>query len=186
MIQCSSDNSYEQVQGRKWSSWDGMYRHILPSPPSYQRKYQFEKRMSRLGRVERDTRASQQKYIRLNWGWRSWSRHKLPNNVRGQWCFHLFEWTWTGQDRLVSDRVRNKAKGDWDTRWWEFKHEFQLFRKVLTWAKSCKKHLELSGIFFRGGDNKVSLKGGTCYLFWSEATCIIHGYYRVDDIKNTY
>lgn len=59
-------------------------------------------------------------------------------------------------------------------------------RKGSTWAKSCRKDPQLSDIFFRGGVNEGGLKGGPHYLFWSEATGIIHFYHGVDNVKNTY
>ncbi|KAK4826039.1 hypothetical protein QYF61_003938 [Mycteria americana] len=83
VIKFCRDNSYEQVQGRKLSSRDGTYRHILPSPTSNQRKCRFEKRMSRLGRAVRDTRASQQKYDKKNTPGEKYSpKHYLGEDER--------------------------------------------------------------------------------------------------------
>lgn len=77
----------------------------------------------------------------------------------------------------------------WDTRWWEFKCEFQL-QAGLGRASSGHRHADrihnFQAYFLDEEDNKGFLKGGSSYLFWSEATCITQCFYDVEPAENTY
>lgn len=109
--------------------------------------------------------------LRLNWEWRAGSRYKLANQVLRQWCFQHFEWTWTGQDRigLSLTRVRHKVSDNWNMRWWEFKHEFQLWA-VLGMAPPGQSHAERTHSF-----QAYSLEEETITVVWRESHVIYSG-----------
>lgn len=88
-----------------------------------------------------------------------------------QWCFQHFEWTWTGQDRigLSPTRVKVKVKRAWDTRWWEFKHEFQLWAG-LGRAPPGQSHAERIHSF-----QTYSLEEETIKVVWREGHVIYSG-----------